>query len=131
MTTPGLRQPISPKRILVAEDDALVARTLSMSLAVDGHKVEVAQDGQQALAMFEAGDYDLVITDFKMDKMDGLELAEAIKKRAPSKPVILLTAYVEAIGGKMGEVSNVDLLLGKPLSVRDLQAALNKVFSAR
>jgi DNA-binding response OmpR family regulator len=131
MTPPGPRQPVSPKRILVAEDDPLVAHTIRMALVVDGYTVQMAQDGEQALAMFKDGDYDLVITDFRMAKMDGLELAEAIKKLSPAKPIILITAFLEAIKTSMGNVSNVDLLLGKPFSVRDLRAALTKFFADR
>jgi DNA-binding response OmpR family regulator len=129
MKSTGPRPSITPKRILVAEDEPLVAHTIRMALAVDGHTVVVARDGEQALAMFCSGDYDLVITDFKMGKMDGLELAEAIKKLSVSTPVILLTAYLEAIKTSMGQVSNVDLLLGKPFSVTELQAGLAKIFS--
>ncbi len=81
--------------------------------------------------MFEAGNYDVVITDFKLPKMDGLELAEAIKKRAPSRPVILITAYAESVKGALGAVSNVDVLLGKPVSLARLQEALQKVFSVK
>jgi two-component system sensor histidine kinase/response regulator len=128
MATSGLRQRLPPKRILVAEDEPSVANTLRMVLAVDGHSVNIAEDGKQALAMFEGGTYDLVITDFKMANMDGLELAEAIKKRSPSTPIILVTAYAEAIQGTGGNVTNVDIVLSKPWSVTQLQDALQKVF---
>jgi two-component system sensor histidine kinase/response regulator len=127
MTAPGIRQQLSPKRILVAEDEPLVAYALRMVLVVDGHLVDTAEDGRQALAMFDGGTYDLVITDFKMANMDGLELAEAIKKRPPSTPIILLTAYAEAIKSTGGNVSNVDIVLGKPWSVMELQNALERI----
>ena len=68
-----------------------------------------------------------MITDFKMANMDGLELAEAIKKRSPSTPMILLTAYAEAIKSRGGTVSNVDIVLGKPWSVMELQNALQRI----
>jgi CheY-like chemotaxis protein len=126
MNSPSL-QPIPSKRILVVEDESLVAETLRMVLAVDGHKVEVAVDGEQALAMFEAGDHDLIVTDFKLPKMDGLELAQAIKERAPSRPIILITAHAEAVL-RTGNVTNVDSLLGKPFSIAELHGALRKIF---
>jgi CheY-like chemotaxis protein len=129
MSTTMIGKRLPPKRILVAEDDPIVAHTLRMALVVDGHSVEMAEDGKQALAQFEAGKHDLVITDFKMATMDGLELAEAIKQRSQSTPVILLTAYNEAITAAGGPVSNVDIVLRKPCSVRDLQSALEKLFS--
>jgi two-component system cell cycle response regulator CpdR len=128
MATPGLIKPLPAKRILIAEDDPIVAHTIRMALVVDGHSVQIADDGGQALALFQAGKHDLVITDFKMSNMDGLELAEAIKMRSPATPVILLTAYLELIKGTGGKVSNVDLLLGKPCSIMELQAALRKIF---
>src|SRR5262245_22649711 len=97
MTTAMLGKRLPSKRILVAEDDLMVAHTLRMALTVDGHFVEMVEHGEQALARFEAGKHDLVIADFKMANMDGLELAEAIKKISPSTPIILLTAYTEGI----------------------------------
>ena len=121
----------APKRILLVEDDLVAAHTLRLALSVDGYAVEVAGDAEQGLTMLEGQDYDLVITDFKLPKMDGLELAEAIKKHAPSRPVILITAYAESVKGALGAVSNVDVLLGKPVSLAKLQEALQKIFSAK
>jgi CheY-like chemotaxis protein len=105
-----------------------VANTLRMALSVGGHSVEIAEDGVQALRMFDPDKHDLVITDFKMANMDGMELAEAIKTRSPATPIILLTAHLELIKGTDGKVSNVDLLLGKPCSIMELHGALQKIF---
>ena len=123
-----LHQTIAPKRILIVEDDLLVAHTIRMALTVDHHTVSVAESGEQALAAFRLGKHDLVITDFKMGEMDGLELAAAIKQDSPTTPVILITAHADSIRSEMGSVSNVDYLLGKPLSVLDLHAAISKLF---
>jgi CheY-like chemotaxis protein len=100
-----------------------------MALTVDGHTVEVTEDGEQALALFKVRKHDLVITDFKMANMDGLELAEAIKRIFPATPIILLTAHAESITAAGGPVSNVDVLLRKPCSVRELQDSLEKIFA--
>jgi CheY-like chemotaxis protein len=121
-------QRLPPKRILVVEDELLVAETIRRLLVVGGHTAEIVHDGEQALALFEPGKYDLVITDFRLPNMDGLELAQAIKQRAPVLPIILITAHAEAIGKGMGKVSNVDFLIGKPFSVEQLQAGLKAVF---
>jgi CheY-like chemotaxis protein len=127
MTT-TIHRPIAPKRILVVEDEPLVAQTIKMALAVDGHSVEVAKNAEEALVLFNPEAHDLVITDFSMGKMDGLELARVVKERCPGKPVILLTAYAEKAGG-MGAVSNIDVLISKPFSVPELLQALRKLFS--
>jgi DNA-binding response OmpR family regulator len=128
MATTTLNRRIPPKRILVVEDDLLVAHGVRMALAVDGHTVEIAPDGEQGLARFKQGKHDLVIADFILPKVDGLELAQAIKEMSPQSPIILITAHADEIKSSMGKVSNIDLLLHKPFSVSELQAALLKLF---
>ena len=130
MAITALRKRLPAQRILIVEDDPIVANTLRMALAVDGHSVELAEDGMKALAMFWVSTYDLVITDFKMSNMDGMELAEAVKQRSPSTPIILITAYAGSIKNTGDKVSNVDIVMGKPWSMADLQAALQKIFPA-
>jgi CheY-like chemotaxis protein len=124
---PGQAAP--PKKILVADDDPVVATTIRMALSADHHEVDLARNGEEGLTKFYSGDHDLVITDFRMANMNGLEFAEVIKKLSPETPVILITAYLEEVEIKMGNVSNVDLLLSKPLSVTQLQAAIAKVLA--
>ena len=109
------------------EDDFVLAQTIRVALTVAGHQVEIAGDGEKALALLETGDRDLVITDFKLPKMDGLELAQAIKERVPSCPIVLITAYAEAVLAA-GKVTNVDYLLGKPFSMGQMHGALTKIF---
>jgi len=57
-------QRIPPKRILVVEDEVVAALSIRTVLAADGHMIEIAEDGEKGLDMFQAGEYDLVITDF-------------------------------------------------------------------
>ena len=130
MATTTLRRRIPPKRILLVEDQLLVAHTVRMALVVDGHTVEIAQDGEQGLAMFKEGNHDLVIADFELPKVDGLELAQGIKATSPQIPIILITAHADEIKSTMGKVSNIDALLHKPFSVPDLYDALLKIFPA-
>jgi CheY-like chemotaxis protein len=121
---------LAPKRILVVDDEPLVLNSLRMVLTFGGHQVETARNGVEALAMFERGKYDLVITDFGMPGMDGLALAGAIKARSPGHPILMITAHAEAIAGNGEKHSRIDLLLAKPFSVEQLEEALARVFSA-
>ena len=130
MTSTEAQNPVPPKHVLVVEDEALATQTIRAVLAADGHTVETAETAERALAMFQAGAFDLIITDFKLAEMDGLELAEAVKKDSPATPIILITAYAEKLGGTLGKVSNIDILLRKPFSMAELQAAVNSVFRA-
>lgn len=119
----------SHKRILVVEDDPVVSHMIRMAMAVDGHSVQIAADAVRAMTMLQAADFDVVFTDFRLaGQTDGLELAEAIKKERPAMPVVLITAYADRIDSSMGQVSNIDLLLKKPVAVMDLHEALKKIF---
>jgi CheY-like chemotaxis protein len=120
---------LTPKSILVVDDEPLVADTLSLLLMIDKHRVEVASDGEQALTKYKEREYDLVITDFLMPGIDGLELARLVKERNPQQPILLVTGHVERVSNS-GELrlQNIEALLGKPFSLLQLQEALRAVF---
>ena len=76
-----------PRKILVVDDEPFVCDAVKMMLNFDGHTVQTANSGQEALEMLERDKFDLVITDFAMPNMKGDELAAAIKaKLAPPLP---------------------------------------------
>ncbi len=94
-------------RILVVDDEKIKRVTLADDLVGQGHEVVAACDGEEALQRLEGGGFDVVLTDLKMPKLDGIELLRRIKQGSRSGPeVIMMTAYgsipvaVEAI--KMG-----------------------------
>jgi CheY-like chemotaxis protein len=118
-----------PKRILVVDDGPELPKALRIALTITGgYKIDIAADGNVALQMFEAGKYDVVITDFKMPFMDGLQLAAAIKARSPKQPIIGLTAHLETLKEDKDWQSKLDFLLAKPFELEELQAVLAKVF---
>src|SRR5262245_37256540 len=79
--------------ILLVDDDPDILKLVSMRLAAAGHGVREAESGEKALALLAASRPDLVITDLKMDGMDGLTLFDEIRKQTPTLPVIILTAH--------------------------------------
>jgi CheY-like chemotaxis protein len=107
------------QRILVVDDEPFVCESVRLMLSYDGHAVETACSGKDALAKYDAERFDLVITDYKMEGMKGDQLAQAIKERAPNKPIILLTAFAP-----MEKPAAIDLVLGKPFYVETLREAL-------
>jgi CheY-like chemotaxis protein len=124
MTANQNERAITPRRILVVDDDQSVAQTMRLILKIDRHEVEIAEDGEQALSMFRAAPYDLVITDFKMANMDGLELARSLRLLRPGLPIILITAYMEALQSSKAALTDVNSLLGKPFSMEELRKAI-------
>ena len=80
-------------RLLLAEDEKSIAVTLADALRDAGHTVEVTGDGQAALDALRAGDFDCLISDIRMPKLDGLALLKAARDVRSDLPVLLLTAY--------------------------------------
>ncbi|RYJ41711.1 sigma-54-dependent transcriptional regulator [Flavobacterium beibuense] len=82
-------------KILIIEDEAAIRRVLSKILAEesDSYKIEEAEDGQQGIEKIKNDDFDLVLCDIKMPKMDGVEVLEAIKKIKPEIPFVMISGH--------------------------------------
>jgi CheY-like chemotaxis protein len=114
-------------RILVVDNDPLVLNSMRTVLEFDGHAVAGANGGQAGLDLFSAAlsggePFTLVITDLSMPGMDGIQLAKAVKDLSPTTPVIVVTGW----GAKSLDNANIDYVLGKPLRIQELRAALEK-----
>ncbi len=120
--------PTCPKRhILVVDDEPLVCDAVKMMLAFDGHVVQTACGGKEALAMFEANKFDLVFTDYMMPVMKGDELAAAIKARKPGQPVVMITAFAEKLQAAGTPLKSVDFVISKPFLLENLREAIARV----
>lgn len=126
MNIPG----IVPRHILVVDDEPFVCDAVKMMLAFDGHQVDTAGSGKEALALFEKGKYDLVVTDYAMPVMKGDELALQIKSRAPGQPVVLITAYAEMLKASENPLTGIDFVLSKPFLLENLREAIAKTVPA-
>jgi CheY-like chemotaxis protein len=121
---------IKSRNILVVDDEPYVCDAVRMMLAFDGHKVETAGSGKDALEKFDKGKYDVVITDYAMPAMKGDELAMSIKSRAPHQPVVLITAYAEMLKASDNPLSGIDFIISKPFLLESLREAIEKVTAA-
>ena len=122
--------PICKRHILVVDDEPLVCETVTMLLRLDGHLVDTASSGKEALALFEKEKYDLVITDYAMPVMKGDELAMTIKARTPGQPIVLITAYAEMLKASHHPLTGVDFVISKPFLLENLREAIHKATSA-
>ena len=113
--------------ILLVDDEPLVCDSVKMMLAFDGHKVETASSGKQALSLLEKSKFDLVITDYDMAAMKGDKLAAIIKARVPNQPVLMITAYSEGLPSTGSSLAGVDCVVSKPFMLEDLREAIIKV----
>ena len=98
-----------------------------MMLEHDGHKVQTANNGMEALSLLEQGKFDLVTTDFFMTGMKGDALAAAIKERLPNQPVLMISANGAIAKSSGDQLPGVDLVISKPFSLEDLRKAIAKV----
>ncbi|PWS37107.1 response regulator [Falsiroseomonas bella] len=85
-------------RILVAEDEILAALAIEDELLGEGYAVEVAADGQAALEAARRRMPDLLLTDLRMPRLDGIGLIRALRGMAPLLPVVVMTGYVPSDG---------------------------------
>ncbi len=117
---------LTPRHVLVVDDEPLVCDAVRMLLAFDGHIVQTAHSARDALALFEPGKFDVVITDFEMPDMKGDELAGQIKARDPKQAVVMITAYSEMLRESGTPLGAVDFMIGKPFLLENLREALAK-----
>jgi CheY-like chemotaxis protein len=85
-------------RILLVDDNANGLSARKTVLEELGHKVTTAVGGAEALECFARQKFDLVVTDYKMPRMDGQELIVRLRKQAPELPVILISGFVDTLG---------------------------------
>lgn len=123
-------------RILLAEDNAINQVVLATQLTRLGHKVDVADDGLQALRAWRAGQYDLLLTDCHMPEMDGIGLTSAIRSeelrlKLRPIPIIAITANAQPDEGVRCLSVGMNAVLTKPVRFADLTSVIEEhVFSA-
>jgi CheY-like chemotaxis protein len=110
--------------ILVVEDQSQMREFVRALLVRDGHTVDAAVDGREALVRLGQRHYDLVITDRAMPGLSGDHLALAIQKEHPETPVILLTGFGEFMNAAGEKPEGVRLVLSKPVTVQALRDAV-------
>jgi signal transduction histidine kinase/DNA-binding response OmpR family regulator len=118
-------------RILLVEDEESVRSAYQEALTMAGHEVAAAESGEQALARFGKGRFDLVITDLSLGGMSGYEVAKQVKGLDPSTPVVLLSGW--AIGQQADEVreAGIETVLVKPCPIQVLRDAIQRALQAR
>jgi DNA-binding NtrC family response regulator len=121
------------QRILVADDDPGICRTLQIGLTKAGYKVTEARDGEEATKLCQDPGADLVIVDIYMPKKGGLQVIRHLQAHSPSIPVIAMTN-----GGRSGnlnplsysEVLGAVRTIAKPFTLEDMLAVVKEALSA-
>lgn len=88
------------KTILFVDDHEVLARLSCEILEMQGYRAVCAYSASEALEKFEQEKFDILVTDFRMEGMNGLELARRIRAKSPNTPIIIVTGYGPVEGGK-------------------------------
>lgn len=111
-------------RILLAEDERSLSRALVALLEKNNYSADAVYDGEEALAYLEAGNYDGLILDIMMPKLDGLEVLRRLREQGNPIPVLLLTAKAEVEDKVTGLDTGANDYLTKPFSTAELMARI-------
>lgn len=111
-------------RLLLAEDEKALSKALATILERNHYSVDAACDGQEALDYLETGNYDGVILDIMMPKVDGITVLREIRKKGSLIPVLLLTAKSEVDDKVLGLDAGANDYLTKPFNSRELLARI-------
>ncbi len=118
-------------RILIVEDEAHIADGLKFNLEAEGFDAEIAQDGQLALEMIGSDSYDVVVLDVMLPKLDGFEVARALRERQDFTPILMLTARSRPEDVLEGFAAGADDYLAKPFELDIFIARLRGLLRRR
>ena len=112
-------------KILVVEDEKLLAESIRTLLQEKGFEADAVYDGEAGVDYAESGVYDLIILDVMMPKMNGYQVAKKLRSTHLSTPILMLTAKSELLDRVEGLNSGADYYLTKPFDARELLACVN------
>ena len=115
------------KRILVVDDEPSIVILLEYTLKQAGYKVSIARDGKAAYDMISSQNFDLVLLDIMLPKMDGMEVCRRIRQERIQVPIIMLTAKSEEYDKIIGLELGADDYITKPFSPREVIARIKAV----
>lgn len=114
------------KKVLVVDDEKLIVKGIRFSLEQDGMEVDCAYDGEEALRMATEGEYDLLLLDIMLPKMDGFEVCQRIREFS-SVPIVMLTAKGDDMDKILGLEYGADDYITKPFNILEVKARIKAI----
>ena len=116
----------SENSILVVEDENIARRNLEHILRKEGYEVIAADNGAKALELLRRRDFDLVLTDLKMEKVDGMRVLEKTRDLQPYTEVIMITGYATVPRAIEAMQKGSYHFLSKPLNLAEIRSTIKK-----
>ena len=113
-------------KVLVVDDEKLIVKGIRFSLEQDGMEVSCAYDGEEALNMAKENEYDIILLDLMLPKMNGLEVCQQIREFS-NVPIIMLTAKGEDMDKIMGLEYGADDYVTKPFNILEVKARIKAI----
>ena len=120
---------LNPKKVLVVDDEVHILHVVSLKLRNAGYDVITAQDGREALELAQVERPDLIITDYQMPHLSGLELCQRLKRIPATQniPALMLTARGFAVDPHAMTDAGIKMCLHKPFSPREILTVVNQM----
>lgn len=120
-----------PQKVLVVDDEEAARRNLEHVLTKDGYAVSTAASGVEALNLLERESFDIVVTDLKMESVDGLEVLEKAKNRDPDVEVIMVSGYATPPIAREAIIKGSFHFLAKPFKLDDLRETIKEALEKK
>ena len=114
------------KRVLVVDDEKLIVKGIRFSLLQDGLEVDCAYDGEEALELARNNEYDLVLLDVMLPKLDGFEVCQQIREFS-DMPIVMLTAKGDDMDKILGLEYGADDYITKPFNILEVKARIKAI----
>jgi len=113
-------------QIMIVDDEPIVGKRLKPALTKFGIDVEVFEDSETAFKRLEEKNFDIVVTDVRMDKFDGIQILERVLERSDHTKVIIITGYATIEVAREALAKGAFDFIAKPFKPNDLRAVINK-----
>jgi len=117
-------------QILVLDDERVVGERLQASLEKEGHRVEIFIHSVKALNRLREKIFDVVVTDIRMDDIDGIQILEEVRKKSGKTKVIMITGYATLEVARESLTKGAFDFIAKPFKLKEIRAAIQKAEEA-
>jgi DNA-binding NtrC family response regulator len=118
-------------RIMIVDDEKIVGDMAKISLEADGYSVETFLNAEPALRRLEEAAFDVVITDYKMKGIDGMEVLRKVRSLYPGTQVIMITAFANLDAAIEALRRDVHDFFPKPVKIKELKASIRRALEKR
>lgn len=119
------KKTISPQRVLLVDDEPFVCEAINLALTRDGHNVKMVMDPDLAVALINTQEFDLLLTDYSMPKLTGMDLVKIAKHKDKDQRAIIMSGKADRLRSE-GLIPRQIQLLTKPFSLDELRDAIGK-----